>query len=371
MRPNKLFYILIFSVIASVTLWSQIPEDEIVITASSTLPASGTANFSPDNLMDGSSASWSEGAPGNGVGEFFVFDFRYPDKMRYVVIKNGYGVDRYWGANARMKKLKVTDREGSSRILHLEDTPELRVYGLTALVEDEYGTLQRGEPLSGSYYTFEILDVYEGSRWEDACITEVMVNEWYTEHFPMDTGYLYKLLFMEYLNGVPRGDGTLYIPTDWEGYVPVDVGDGYYYEEIVSGDGTGGFREHRLFLDEAARDYYLFISEHLSQPDQATMEGLNADTGPTFDDLFTREFLKYDPVSESFIDLNYDQLEHLFDEDPLTILSRQVGTELMPEEVGVRFDSPSAARFFYPPSGETEAEVWYRWNGERLIKEIS
>lgn len=361
--------ILMICIITGSLSWSQIPEDEIVITASSTLPASSTASFTPDNLMDGTTASWSEGAPGVGIGEYFVFDFRYPDEMQYIVVKNGFGVDRYWRANARIKELKVTDESGSFRILQLEDTPELRMYGLCELCEDEYGTLQKGEPLSGSYYTFEILGVYVGGRWEDACITEVMVNEWYTEHFSMDTMYLHKQLFMEYFDGVAGGDGTLYIPTGWEGYVPVDVSDGYYYEEIVSGDGTGGFREHRLFIDEGARDYYLFIFEHVRQPDQATMEGLNADTGPAFDDLFASVFMKYDPVSESFIDLNYDQLEHLFDEDPLAIFSRQVGTELMPEDVGVRFDRPSAARFFYPLNGDTAVEAWYRWNGERFIKE--
>ncbi len=369
MRSNKMLCVLMLCIITGSLSWSQIPEDEIVITASSTLPASSTASFTPDNLMDGTTASWSEGARGVGIGEYFVFDFRYPDEMQYIVVKNGFGVDRYWRANARIKKLKVTDESGSFRILQLEDTPELRVYGLNALVEDEYGTLQKGEPLSGSYYTFEILGVYVGDRWEDACITEVMVNKWYTEHFSMDTMYLYKQLFMEYLDGVTGGDGTLYIPTGWEGYVSVDVSDGYYYEEIVSGDGTGGFREHCLFLDEAARDYYLFIYEHVRRPDQATMEGLNADTDPTFDDLFTREFLKYDPVSESFIDLNYDQLEHLFDEDPLTLLSEKLGMEIFTDDVGIRYDLPSIARFIYPVEGEKEAEVRFRWDGIKFIHE--
>jgi hypothetical protein len=369
MRPNKIIHALVVCIVSFCNLLSQIPENEIVITASSTLKPSSTASFSPDNLMDGTAASWSEGAPGSGVGEYFEFDFRYPDEMRYIVIKNGYGVDRYWGANARMKELKVTDQDGYSRILQLEDTPELRIYGLTELVEDEYEILQKGESLSGSFYTFEILDIYKGDRWEDACITEVMVNEWYTEHFSMDAAYLNRQLFMEYLDGIPGGDGTLYIPTGWEGYIPVNVDDGYYFEEIVSGDGTGGFREHRLFLDEAARDYYLFVNGYIRQPDQASMEGLNADTGPAFEHLFTRLFMKYNPLTGSFTDLEFDQLEHLFKEDPLELLSRQAGKELMPEDVGVRVDRPSAARFFYPPVGEAEAEVRYSWNGERFIKE--
>jgi hypothetical protein len=369
MKPN-IFYGLVFVFLfQSGILFSQIPEDEIIITASSTLPASSTADFSPGNLMDGTSASWSEGAPGNGVGESFVFEFRYPDEMEYVVIKNGYGVEKYWGANGRIKTLKVTDQNGASRVLQLEDTPQLRVYGLTALVEDEYGVLQRGAPLSGSVYSFEILDVYEGERWQDVCITEVFVNEWYTESFPMSPEYLNRQLFMEYLNGIAAGDGILYVETDYDGFLPVDVSDGYYLEEIVSGDGTGGYKEHRLFVNEQAGDYYLFKYEVVIQPDQATMEGLNRDTGPTFDYTFSCEFMKYDLQSRSFLHQECSKLDDLFNEDPVAILSNIVGKDLAMHEIMIRYDEPATARFVYPAVGDREAEVVFRWNGAGFVQE--
>ncbi|MEX0980883.1 MAG: hypothetical protein WD577_00545 [Bacteroidales bacterium] len=363
MRFNIFLLSLLVGTFYCGTLNSQIPEGEIVITASSTLPASRTANFSPDNLMDGTNSSWSEGDPGSGVGESFVFDFRYSDEMKYVVIKNGYGVEKYWRANARIKMLEVTDQNGLSRVLHLEDTPQLRAYGLMELEEDEHGMLFPGEPLSGSYYTFEILEVYEGEKWQDACITEIMVNEWYSENFRMDREFMYQQIFMEYLDGTPDGKGTLYVELEWDGYAPVDVNDGYYKEEIVSGDGTSGFREYRLFINEAAKDYYLFRFEFMRQPDQATMEGRHGDSGPTFVYSFSHEFMKYDTVVGEFFILTHDRMNELFDEDPVAVLSEIAGKDLLLHEIGMRYDKPESARFIYPATGETEFEVHFVWDG--------
>lgn len=361
------FRVFLLSLLAGIfysgILYSQIPEDEIVITASSTLPASRTANFSPDNLMDGTNASWSEGASGSGVGESFVFDFRYSDKMKYIVIKNGYGVEKYWSANARIKKLQVTDQSGLSRVLHLEDTPHMKAYGLAELEEDEYGMLFPGDPLSGSYYTFEILEVYEGEKWQDACITEIMVNEWYTENFQMDREFVSQQIFMEYLDGIPDGNGVLYVETEWEGYVPVVVNDNYYKDEIMSGDGTSGFREYRLFINEAAKDYYLFKFEFIRQPDQATMEGRRGESGPQFVYSFSHEFMKFDTMLGEFFVLAHDRMNELFDEDPVAMLSAIAGKNLLLHEIGIRYDKPESARFVYPATGEPESEVHFVWDG--------
>lgn len=363
MKSKLLLFSLLTGSFYCSILFSQIPADEIVISASSTLPASHTANFSPDNLMDGTNASWSEGASGSGVGESFVFDFRYSDEMNYVVIKNGYGVEKYWKANARIKRLEVTDQNGLSRILHLEDTSQLRAYGLMELKEDEYGMLFPGEPLSGSYYTFEILEVYEGEKWQDACIAEIMVNEWYTENFGMDRKFLSQQIFMEYLDGIPDANGKLFVETDWEGYVPIDLDDGYYKEEIVSGDGTSGFREYRLFINEEVNDYYLFKFEFIRQPDQATMEGQREETGPTFIYSFSHEFMKYDTVVGEFFILTHDRMKDLFDEDPVALLSEISGKDLLLHEIGIRYDDTESARFVYPATGEFEFEVRFAWDG--------
>ncbi len=363
MKLNVFLLSLLAGIFYNGILYSQIPEDEIVITASSTLPASRTANFSPDNLMDGTNASWSEGALGSGVGESFVFDFRYSDEMKYVVIKNGFGVEKYWRANARIKMLEVTDQNGFSRVLHLDDTPQLRAYGLMELEEDEYGMLFPGEPLLGSYYTFEILEVYEGEKWQDACIAEITVNEWYTENFRMDREFLHQQIFMEYMDGIADGQGKLFVETEWDGYIPIDVNDGYYKEEIVSGDGTSGFREYRLFLNEAVKDYYLFKFEFIRQPDQATLEGQHGEAGPTFVYSFSHEFMKYDAVVGEFFVLTHDRMNELFDEDPVARLSAIAGKDLLLHEIGIRYDEPESARFVYPATGDPEFEVLFAWDG--------
>lgn len=346
---------------------AQIPEGEIAITASSTLPPSRTAGFSPENLMDGTEASWSEGADGNGVGAYFDFDFRYPDNMRYVAIKNGYGVEKYWEANARIRTLKVTDMHGSSRILHLEDTPGLRVYGLTTLVENSDGILLRGEPLSGNHFRFKIMDVYDGSRWDDACITEVMVNQWVSDYFVMEREYVYQQLFREYFDGVVDGEGALYIESDWDGYVPLDVSKGYYYNEIISGDGTGGYNEYRVFVDEGEPAYYFFSAQLITMPDESTMEGRNRKE-PVFISRFSAAFELYDLEKHVFVPMEFSEISHLFDTDPLKALSDRCGKELTVEEVRISYSDQEAIGFIYPLEGAVESAVTYRWTGSLFVR---
>lgn len=347
-------------------LLAQIPEGEIAITASSTLPASSTASFTPENLMDGTPASWSEGAEGNGTGEAFFFDFRYPDDMRYVVLKNGYGVEKYWEANARIKTLVVSDAEGESRRLCLEDTPQLRAYGLTTLVEDEYGILQRGKPLSGNHFEFRITDVYEGKRWEDACMAEVMVNHWFTNDFPMDTGYINMHLFRICFDGVIDGSGQLYMESDWEGYVPVDVEDGYFYEEIVSGDGTTGYREYNTYLNEKDHEYYLFSGELLIFPDQMTQEG-KVRGDPVMIKDFTAGFFRYDKESDKLEMVDPLEIFGLFGTSPLERIAAMTGKSVGPDALQVRPGPGNQVRFIYPVEGAPEAELKYFWSGEQFI----
>jgi len=370
----------ILSCMISIGLHAQIPVDEREVSASSTLPPSSTSSFSPDNLMDQTAASWSEGAKGPGVGESFEVFLKYRDYLDFVAIKNGFGNPVYWGANNRIKKLRITAESGEFREILLEDTPEMRVYGTIELIDDPFGDLQEGEPMYGSKFTFEILSVYKGDRWDDACITEIAFNEWYSEHFALETGYINKNLYRIYLDGVIGPSGGLYIETDYEGLQEIEVDDGYLYLEITSGDGTTGHKEYLTFLDRSGKKYIMFQSVLLKymgiDPDRRQPEDFDSQDHdqPEWREMqeLTYAFSFNIPGSEVFFDFEEDQFVDLFDVFPLDEISLETGREVGPEEIWMTCGAgEDRILVIYPADNIETPEVIlnYRWNGTRFLLE--
>ncbi len=346
-------------------------------TASSTLAPSSTANFSPDNLMDGSDASWSEGVKGSGVGEYIQLDFRYPDYMRYVMFKNGYGTKKHWKSNSRIKSFKISNEEGESRIVQLKDTRDLQVVGLLELIEDEYEELFTSEPLYGSSFKFEILEVYPGDKWQDACITEMDINNWYSDLFQMHDDYIYLNLFREYFNGIVDYKGDLFIGSDWGGYIPISVKDGKYFSEITSGDGTSGFDEYKVFCNKEEGLYYMFVSEYESS--FVYIGDLNEDDGEWGQsEVFFSSFFLYDIFEHNFTQAEPDSIIQFFSSSPVEELSELSGESLNWEDIWIVITSfrnvvkavvPSAANSFdseLTGYGQFEHEVYYEWNGKNF-----
>jgi len=352
-------------------------------TASSTLSPSSTANFSPDNLLDGSVASWSEGAKGSGVGEYIQVEFRYPDFMRYVMFINGYGVEKHWKANNRIKSFKISNEEGESRIVQLKDTRAMQVVGLLELVKDEYGDLTISEPLYGNSFKFEIMEVYSGTKWQDACITEMDINNWYSELFQMNDDYIYLNLFREYFDGVVDYKGDLFIESDWDGYVQISVEDGRYSEDIVSGDGTTGYEDYQVFSNQEAGSFFMFVSEYVSS---VVYLGEDADVEVNEDgwgksDAFSNEFFVYDIFDHAFNALESDSIVHLFSSSPIEELSKLSGESLNWEDIWIvvtGFDNIVKAKYpatiedadYVPEAGNDQVgfEVFYWWSGTEFVK---
>lgn len=346
---------------------------DIAVTASSTLPPGSTSNYSPDNLIDGTEASWSEGAKGSGVGEYISVDFRYPDQLKYVMLKNGFGKKKYWESNGRIKRMKISDENGVSRTIELCDSPDMKVYGLLDLTEDENGTLWPSEPLSGSSYTFEILEVYPGEKWEDACITEMDFNHWWQKDIVMRDEYIFKNLFRTYFDGVFDRKGDLYIDSDWDGLVKIDVDDGYHYGEIRSGDGTEGHEEYQVFINYLTGDYYLFTSTIISQVDYERFDSTEeAQEVPAMVDSFRWQCMVYDPSELKFTVKNSASFDDLFDVNPLKALSTLSGKDLDADDIWIICDERGYLKFVYPPGfNYYEAEAFYMWDGNwfRLQKD--
>jgi len=360
MKPIR--FILTLFLLVSVQLASQVPEGEIAVTASSTLPSSRTSNYSPDNLFDGTNASWCEGAKGSGVGEYIQVDFRYPDVLDYLMMKNGFGKEKYWSANARVQKMKVTNEEGESRIILLEDTPDLQVVGLNVIEESEDYLLEASGGLPGSSFTFEILEVYPGDRWEDLCLTELNFNQWYTEAFSMTKEYIYKNMYRLFFDGIIDQSGVLYIESDWDGYAEADIYSGYFYNEITSGDGTKGYDEYQVFINELTDQHYLFHSGIISYISQAGMEGKQDDTGkPERIRKNSWEFYFYNPENDKFEVVSDTGLNELFIVAPTAMFRDADGNSLTNKDISVSCIAPNVIAVSYPPYSEEQVE--YMWDG--------
>lgn len=359
-NPVSIFLMLMLTV----PLVSQVPSDEVIITASSKLPASGTSDFSPSNVMDGTSASWSEGAPGPGIGATLRFEMRYPDMLRYVMIRNGFGKEKYWKANARVRKLKITDEHGNTRLVELEDAAEPRVYGLFDLQRDESGHLVSGQVLRGEDFLFEVVDVYPGERWEDMCVSEIGFNQWYYPAFEMDQSYLIKNLYMDYFGGIFTRDGTLLVDTDFEGLKPLEIVDGSITSEISSGDGTRGTRTYRVFTDLESERFLVFFSEYRSEISQASMEGAMDENGEPFRTV-TRQWRldRYDTETGMFQKMSKENQEAFFDPPPAEALPEHTATRLPEEAIWISVNGSGMLIVSCPDCpGDPAQEVLYVWD---------
>ncbi|MDC7220203.1 MAG: hypothetical protein PQJ59_09695 [Spirochaetales bacterium] len=111
---------------------------------------------------------WVEGVEGNGEGEWLELQINsYDIPVSSFLISNGYvSFDKphLYGYNSRVKKLRVTCEElGIDFIADLEDTPNFQEVKLPEEITDLNTT-----------FRFTILEVYEGSKWEDTCVNLIV-----------------------------------------------------------------------------------------------------------------------------------------------------------------------------------------------------
>lgn len=131
--------------------------------ASSYLPADGLIEYYPCKSNDGDlSTAWVEGAEGDGVGEWVRVYLDEAKEYYFFDIFAGYGEsEALWGQNGRVKKLKVTFSNDYSEEFDLEDVYEKQKFSFAEAVN------------SVTYADIEILEVYEGSDYDDTAIAEV------------------------------------------------------------------------------------------------------------------------------------------------------------------------------------------------------
>lgn len=157
---------------------------------------------------------WVEGAKGNGINETISIEFNNP--VYGFSILNGY-VDvqnmKLFKENSRVKKLKVEDLTNKLEYtMNFED----KVY---------FNYLELSKPSNSIKLT--ILEVYEGTKYQDTCISALIENtrapskeDWETKHFEEykaqcsysdDTALFEK--YFEYVSQ-PAGSSSIYEKTE-------------------------------------------------------------------------------------------------------------------------------------------------------------
>jgi hypothetical protein len=135
------------------------------IEASSELSGQAGNNYSADNLTDGDhETAWVEGIYGYGHGE--VITVSVIDKIiaEGFAVRNGYcRPDGAWLENARIRKFIVCLNDSPFMVVELEDTMDMQVIRFS-----ENLSLGKDDSL-----TFEILEIYPGSMYQDAAVSEL------------------------------------------------------------------------------------------------------------------------------------------------------------------------------------------------------
>lgn len=118
-----------------------------------------------ENVLDGSyRTAWVENAPGNGVGEWIQLNFDSNHAINGIEISNGYKKsESLYAKNSRAKRIRLYFSDDSSQEFDLED----EFMGIQRL--------QFNAPVVTNYIRIELVDMYQGTKYEDTCITELSV----------------------------------------------------------------------------------------------------------------------------------------------------------------------------------------------------
>jgi len=144
------------------------------ITASSYLKPQGSNYYSATKAHDDSyKTAWVEGVPGFGIGQFLTYTIPATSgRITTIIVVNGYVKSEiaYWN-NSRAKKLKMYINNKPYAILNLRDQIANQRFDMLPI-----GYTERDVNLSSKpdyILKFEILEVYEGLKYQDVAITEI------------------------------------------------------------------------------------------------------------------------------------------------------------------------------------------------------
>jgi hypothetical protein len=114
--------------------------------------------------------------PGYGIGEYLVYYFKpMSPRVTTVIIANGYVKSKKtYRENSRVKKLKMYMDDKPFAILNLEDSLYEQLFEFEPFWEfKEDVKLEELEKLGKLEMKFEILEVYNGDKYDETAISEI------------------------------------------------------------------------------------------------------------------------------------------------------------------------------------------------------
>lgn len=123
-------------------------------------------DYSAKSVVDGNaSTSWQENEEGTGEGKGIKLSLDGIHKIRYMVLYLGnWRSDELWQYNSRPKVLTIQVGDKQKKEVEFSD-------------EKKKFCLSFDEPVEASYVSLYLKSAYEGSRWQDTCISEVELYE--------------------------------------------------------------------------------------------------------------------------------------------------------------------------------------------------
>ncbi|MFR6159258.1 MAG: discoidin domain-containing protein [Blautia producta] len=146
--------------------FSQYTKIQPVSTEENSVKESESYDYSSKSVVDGDvTTSWQENEEGAGEGKGFQLNLDGVHKIRYMVLHLGnWRSDQLWDYNARPKTLTI--QVGDQQKKDVEFPNEKKKFCLSF-----------EEPVEAAYVSAYIKEAYEGSRWNDNCISEIELYE--------------------------------------------------------------------------------------------------------------------------------------------------------------------------------------------------
>ena len=135
------------------------------VSASSQLDDQGTHNYSPYNVIDGSTeTAWVEGVSGTGEGEWISLQSDIPQTVHRIGIYNGYGEnDTVYNENGKLNSAMITFSDNTSEIIYFDTS-----------VKGGFEYFDIEEKVTTSV-TITLLSCDSGTKYDDTCISEIRI----------------------------------------------------------------------------------------------------------------------------------------------------------------------------------------------------
>ena len=141
--------------------------------ATSTLKTQGKFSYEAANLVDDNPlTAWVEGKEDYGIGESFTITKNY---VSGISILNGHQANQTsFTNNSKVKKFALYINGNLSAYLELEDKMDLQKFNSSEFTSlfDEFVT-NESESTKKFNLKFEIVDVFQGLKYKDTCISEL------------------------------------------------------------------------------------------------------------------------------------------------------------------------------------------------------